>query len=50
MDLDMQLELFEIALDEIERLHGDLDNKCLEISHNGESERITITLYELPKV
>lgn len=50
MDLDMQLELFEVALDEIDRLNDDLVNKCLEVTliAEDEQERIDITLYDLP--
>lgn len=49
MDLDLQIERFEVALDEIDRLEGDLVNKCLEISLRAEGEDIAITEYELPK-
>ncbi len=50
MDLDMQLELFEVALDEIDRLNDDLVSKCLEITliAEDEQERIKITVYDLP--
>lgn len=50
MDLDMQLELFEHALDEIEQLNDDLVNKCLEITHNDETDEIVVSLYELPEI
>lgn len=52
MDLDMQIELFDVALDEIERLADDLVNQCLEITLTGEGdhESIEITLYELPAI
>lgn len=45
MDLDMQLELFEQALRELAR-DGDLVNKVLEISLEGEEFRIQ--RYSLP--
>lgn len=48
MDLDMQLELFDIALDEIERLQDDIVNKCLEIMFDPEGGEVEITLYDLP--
>lgn len=50
MDLEMQLELFEVALDEIDRLERDLINKCLEITLLSDEEdgRIEITVYDLP--
>ena len=48
MDLDMQIELFDIALDEIDRLEGDLVNKCLEITLAGKGDDVEITMYELP--
>lgn len=50
MDLDMQLELFEVVLDEIERLNEDLVNKCLEVSFIAEDGGIDITLYDLPAI
>ena len=50
MDLDMQLELFEVALDELDILQDDLVNKCLEVTLEAESEKIVITLYDLPKI
>lgn len=48
MDLDLQLELFEVALDEIDALEDDLVNKCLEVTLEGEGGTIVVTLYELP--
>lgn len=50
MDLDMQIDLFDVALDEIDRLEGDLVNKCLEITLAGNGEDVEITVYELPNV
>ncbi len=52
MDLDMQIELFDVALDEIDRLSGDLVNKCLEVTLVAEDGQgsIEVTLYELPAI
>lgn len=50
MDLDMQLELFEVALDELDILKDDLVNKCLEVTLEAEGENIVITLYDLPRI
>ena len=47
MDLDMQLELFEVALDELGR-DGDLVNKVLEITLPNEDSEIEIVRYSLP--
>ena len=49
MDLDTQLELFEVALDELDLLGHDLVNTCLEVMLDVEG-RIVITRYELPKI
>ncbi|MBJ6123599.1 DUF5615 family PIN-like protein [Sphingomonas mollis] len=49
MDLDTQIELFEVALDELDLLGHDLVNTCLEVMLDAE-ERIIVTRYELPKV
>lgn len=49
MDLDLQMELFEIALDEIDALGGDLVNQCLEVTLDDD-DKMRITLYELPTV
>jgi hypothetical protein len=47
--LDIQLELFEIALDELDR-DGDLVNQVLEVTLEGdETQDITIRRYALPK-
>lgn len=48
MDLDTQIELFEVALDELDRLGHDLVNTCLEIMLDADGQ-IVITRYELPK-
>lgn len=50
MDLDMQIDLFDVALDEIDCLDGDLVNKCLEITLADDGEDVEITLYELPNI
>lgn len=48
MDLDMQCDLFEAALDEIER-HGDLVNMVLEVTlETVDAEEIGIARYGLP--
>lgn len=49
MDLDMQIELFKVALDELERIGRDLVNKCLEVTLSTASGAIEIVIYELPK-
>jgi hypothetical protein len=45
MDLDMQMELFEGALNELDR-DGDLVNQVLEISTDG--EELHVLRYKLP--
>lgn len=45
-DLDMQLELFAVALDEIAQ-DGDLVNKVLEISYQDD-DQIRVDRYDLP--
>jgi hypothetical protein len=48
MDLDMQVELFGIALDELTG-NGDIVNQVLEITlADGAATEITITRYDLP--
>ena len=49
MDLDTQIELFGVALDELDLLGHDLVNTCLEVMLDVEG-RIVITRYELPKI
>ncbi|RYY13355.1 MAG: hypothetical protein EON55_10500 [Alphaproteobacteria bacterium] len=49
MDLDTQMELFDVALDELDLLGRDLVNTCLEVMLDLDG-RITVTRYELPKV
>lgn len=47
MDLDMQLELFEAALDEL--AHGDLINQVLEITLDDDvASDIAVRRYKLP--
>ena len=48
MDLDLQLELFEVALDELDR-DDDLLNQVLEVSLEDPDEEIEIRRYRLPK-
>ena len=47
MDLDLQLELFEVALDELDR-DGDLLNQVLEVNLEDPDEEIEIRRYQLP--
>ena len=47
MDLDLQLELFEIALDELDRDDG-LMNQVLEVNLEDPDEEIEIRRYRLP--
>jgi hypothetical protein len=48
MDLDMQVELFEVALDDLDA-QPDLVNQVLEISlENGNDEDIRVVRYALP--
>jgi hypothetical protein len=46
MDLDLQLELFEIALDEVG--NGDLVNEVLEIIL-GDNDEVRVLRYALPR-
>lgn len=48
MDLDLQLELFEVALDEIAALGDDLVNTCLELTLDEVDGNIVIAIYDLP--
>ena len=48
MDLDMQLELFEVALDELDR-DDDLVNQVLEITLPESDGEIEIRRYRLPR-
>ena len=48
MDLDLQCELFSIALDELETLNRDLTNKCLEVTLPDDGDEIVAYVYELP--
>jgi hypothetical protein len=47
MDLDLQKELYEVALDELKR-DGDLENKVLEVSLATVETEIEIVRYPLP--
>lgn len=47
MDLDLQVELFEVALDELNE-DPDLVNKVLEISLSEDGAEIEISRYPLP--
>lgn len=52
LDLDMQCELFKIALDEIKLLvltGEDLINRALEVTLH-ENDEIEISVYEIPKL
>jgi len=48
MDLDMQIELFEVALEELEGREGDLVNRCLDVTLD-ETDHIEIVVYALPQ-
>ena len=47
MDLDLQLEMFEEALDELDR-DDDLVNQVLEISLSDSSEKFEVLRYKMP--
>ena len=47
MDLDLQLEMFEEALDELDR-DDDLVNQVLEISLSDSSEEFEVLRYKMP--
>jgi hypothetical protein len=47
MDLDLQLELFETALDELDR-KSDLVNQVLEIGLSDAADEIEVLRYKLP--
>ena len=47
MDLDLQLEMFEEALDELDR-NEDLLNEVLEISLSDSSEEFEVLRYQMP--
>ncbi|MGD0191314.1 MAG: DUF5615 family PIN-like protein [Rhizomicrobium sp.] len=48
MDLDMQVELFGIALDEL-AADGNLENQVLEVTlTNRDDTEVTVTRYKLP--
>lgn len=49
MDLEMQIELFEVALEELERIGRDLVNQCLEVTLDTASGDFGVVIYELPK-
>jgi hypothetical protein len=48
MDLNMQIELFDIALDEIQN-DPDLYNKALEITYGSEADDFVVVRYEIPQ-
>ena len=51
LDLALQEQLFEVALDQLRRL-GDLVNQALEItleSHDDDGAQVAIELYEIPE-
>ena len=47
MNLDMQIEVFDIALDEIQN-DPDLYNKALEITHDTDADDFVVERYEIP--
>lgn len=49
MDLDLQLEMFEEALDELDR-DRDLVNEVLEVSLSDSGEEFEVTRYKLPGI
>lgn len=49
MDLELQLELFAIALDQLDELDGELVNRGLEVTLNEQADSIEIHLYDLSK-
>lgn len=48
MDLDLQVELFETALEEL-RADGDLINQVLEVSAGDDDVELHILRYALPQ-
>lgn len=49
MDLDMQKDLFAIALDKLAALGDDLVNRVLDVTLEGENGDVVVRLYDLPK-
>ena len=49
MDLAMQKELFEAALNKLEAIDGDLVNKALEISLEPDADELIVRTYGLPR-
>ncbi len=49
MDLDMQRDLFAVALDRLAALGNDLTNQVLDITLEAEGETIVVRLYDLPR-
>jgi hypothetical protein len=47
MDFDLQLEMFEEALDELDR-NDDLVNEVLEISLSDSGEEFEVLRYQMP--
>jgi hypothetical protein len=47
MDLDLQLEMFEAALDELDRAEG-LVNEVLEVSLSDSGEEFEVLRYKMP--
>jgi hypothetical protein len=47
MDLDLQLELFSVAMDDLDR-DSNLVNKVLEVTFRSETDDIEIIRYDLP--
>ena len=50
MDLAMQKELFDIALNKLDELNCDLVNKALEVSLEPETDEVIVRLYDLPRL
>ncbi len=48
MDLELQIVLFERALDELD-IEGDMTNRVLEINWKGDGVPVEVVRYDLPK-
>jgi hypothetical protein len=47
MDLDLQLELFSVAMDDLDR-DSNLVNRVLEVTFRPDTDDIEIVRYDLP--
>ena len=48
MDLDLQMDMFAYALEQVQSLSDDMINRVLDISYDPETDIIRHDLYELP--